>query len=269
VALTKTEKSITYLSRYDVHEKWESDYLNSEMERFYTAAFARLINALGAKPGDRLLDAGCGYCVHASRIARAGLNVTGVDFSPAALEAARQMLKQEGLSIDLRQGDLLNLDVADGAFPYEVCWGVLMHIPEVEKALSELIRVLAPGGRLGLSEINRRSFHVVVWEPLIILAKRLLGRRVPVREDTIRGVEEWREEGLLVRKLDIDWLIAFMARNKMTLVDRFSGQYTEIYTNMPGRTLKKLVYRFNEWWFNRNGSPKHASSNILVFQKAG
>lgn len=266
---TKTVQSANYLAQPDIHESWKSDYLNPDLERFYGAAFARLIASLGVKPGDRLLDAGCGYCYHASRFIRAGIEVTGVDFSPAAIEAARANLAKQGLSIDLRQGDLLDLSIEDNSFPYVVCWGVLMHIPEVEKALSELIRVTAPGGRLALSEVNQRSFDVAVWEPAIIKMKRLLRRRVPRRDYTPRGTEEWRDEGLMIRKTDMDWLIGFMARNGMQLVERFAGQFTETYVSVPSKALKKLIYWFNEWWFNRNGSPHHASSNILVFEKTG
>jgi ubiquinone/menaquinone biosynthesis C-methylase UbiE len=266
---SKTVQSASYLAKPDIHESWQSDYLNRDLERFYKAAFDRLIISLGVKPGDRLLDAGCGYCHHACRFLRAGIEVTGIDFSPAAIEAARANLAKQGLSIDLRQGDLLDLSIEDNSFHYVVCWGVLMHIPEVEKALNELIRVTAPGGRLALSEVNQRSFDVAVWEPAIIQMKRMLRRRVPRRDLTPRGTEEWRDEGLMIRKTDLDWLIGFMTRNGMQLVERFAGQFTETYVSVPNKALKRLIYRFNEWWFNRNGSPRHASSNILVFEKTG
>ncbi len=143
-----------------------------------------------------------------------------------------------------------------------------MHIPEVENALDELARVLAPGGRLALSENNRNSLHVRFWENAILTAKRLLGKTVPRRDDRPQGIEEWRSEGLMIRKIDVDWLEKFYAARGLKLVGRFAGQFTEAYTNVPGRALKRLVYRFNESWFHRNGSPGLALGNILIFEKA-
>jgi ubiquinone/menaquinone biosynthesis C-methylase UbiE len=266
--MDKTVQSAEYLAERDIHVEWESDYLNPDIDRFYDAAFARIVKQLGAKPGDSILDAGCGYCFHASRLARLGLKVTGVDFSPAALEEAKRNLAKSGIEIDLHEGNLLALPFAEGQFPYVNCWGVLMHIPEVETALSELARVLAPGGRLALSENNRQSLHVRFLESSILATKRLLGKQVPRRDQKPQGIEEWRSEGLMVRKIDVDWLEKFYASKGLKLVDRFAGQFTEGYTNVPTRPLKRLVYRFNEWWFHRNGSPGPALGNILIFEKA-
>ena len=265
--MSRSKQSAEFLAGRSIHEEWESDYLNADLDAFYDAAFAKLIMRLGAKPGDKILDAGCGYCFHATRLARAGLLVTAVDLSPAALEEARRILEGQKLSIDLRQGDLLSLPFHDESFQFVNCWGVLMHIREVEKALEELARVLECGGRLAIMENNRRSFHVRIWELAIRTTKRIVGRKVPRRDSTPRGVEEWREEGLLIRKLDIDWLIDFYAQRGLNLVDRFAGQFTEAYTNLPTKTLKKFVYRFNERWFRSEWPPGLALANILIFEK--
>lgn len=268
IANEKTERSAKYLADTEIHEEWDRNYLNEDLDRFYNAAFARLIAALGAEKGDRILDAGCGYCFHAARLAEAGLKVTGVDLSPAALAQARNFLDKRGLPIELKQGNLLDLPFADGSFPYLNCWGVLMHIPELEKALLELARVLEPGGRLAISENNMRSFHVSVWEEAVLRIKKLLGRQLPRRDRTVRGIEEWREEGLMIRKLDMDWVVNFYSKHGLSLVERFAGQYTELYTNLPTRGLKRLVYRFNEKWFQERRSPELALNNVLIFEKS-
>lgn len=265
--MDKTTQSTEYLAKQDVHEEWERDYLNPEIDRYYDAAFAHIAKTMGAGPGDSILDAGCGYCYHAARFARLGLKVTGVDFSPAALAAARVNLQRQGLSIDLREGNLLSLPFPDASFPFVNCWGVLMHIPQLEVALGELVRVLQPGGRLALAENNRNSLHVRFWEPFVIFVKQLLGKKAPRRDIRPQGLEEWRDEGLMIRKIDVDWLKGFMAARGLRVVDHSTGQFSEIYTAMPGRFLKGLVYRFNEWWFRRRGSPALALGQILVFEK--
>jgi ubiquinone/menaquinone biosynthesis C-methylase UbiE len=262
-----TDRSASYLSRKTIHQEWLDDYLNPSIDSFYDLAFSKIISALDAKPGDKILDAGCGYCYHASRLASAGLAVTGVDFSAAALTAAKENLAQQGLEIDLREGNILDLPFEDESFPFVNCWGVLMHIPEVETALSELARVLKTGGRLALMENNHQSLHVRYWERGLNTIKKTLGRKVRERNFVSQGIEEWRDEGLMVRKLDIEWLTKFYTDRGLKLVARLPGQFTEAYTAMPSKLLKKLIYRWNYSWLSRERSPKLAMGNILVFEK--
>ena len=225
-----------------------------------------------AQPGASILDAGCGYGFHAMRMARRGLKVTGVDFSDAALAAARQNIEAAGLTsqIHVEKGDLLALPFRDAEFDFASSWGVLMHIPEVERVLGELARVLKPGGRLALMENDMASWHVRLWEPAVRTVKRALGRQVQERRRTERGIEEWfaeKDGGLLVRKIDVAWLTRACAERGLTLVGRFPSQFTELYTQMPTRALKRLVYRFNQAWFDRGGRAQGAMGNVFVFQK--
>jgi ubiquinone/menaquinone biosynthesis C-methylase UbiE len=270
---TRTEDSAAYLGGETVHVQWESAYLNADLDRLYDAAFSRIVDTLGAAPGASILDAGCGYGFHAIRLARRGLRVTGVDFSEAALAAARQNIEAAGLSSQIRveKGDLLALPFRDAEFDFASSWGVLMHIPEVERVLDELSRVLKPGGKLALMENDMASWHVRFFEPALRAVKRALGRRVPERRRTARGVEEWYAEkdgGLMVRKIDVEWLTRTLAARGLSLVARFPSQFTEIYVQLPTRALKRLVYRFNQAWFDRGGGAHGAMGNVLVFQKS-
>lgn len=264
--MKRTEASKSYLAKVDVHQAWENDYLAPEIEGLYDSIFGRIIESLGAKRGDSILDAGCGYCHHAARLARAGLQVTGVDFSPAALGEARKYLDREGLSITLQEGNLLKLPFKRDSFPFVICWGVLMHIPEVELALDELARVLKPGGRLAIAENSRSSIHVRFWEPLVRLGKMVLGRANPERTSTHRGIEEWKPEGLMVRKLDFEWLEEFYAARGLKQVDRFAGQFSEIYANLP-KPFKPIAYRLNDFWMKKRLGPNFALGNIAIFEK--
>jgi len=260
------------LHRDEIHEEWEEQYLTPEMDRFYDRAFEEIARRLAAPRGARLLDAGCGYCFHAVRLARHGFKVTGVDFSESALVQARQYLEQQGLSgeIDLGQGNLLDLPFETESWDYVHCWGVLMHIPDFEQALSELARVTAKGGKLVIMENNMRSAHVQVWEPILRGIKKVLGRPRPSRKRTERGIESWYDKPggeMLVRMTDMDFLTRFMAKQGMTLEDRFSGQLTELYTSVPGQPLKQAIQAVNQLWFDKVGSAGAAQGNILIFRK--
>jgi len=255
----------------EIHEQWESLYLNADLDRLYDRVFERIVKALSPKPGQTLLDAGCGYCFHAIRLAKSGLRVMALDFSDAALTRGAQTVKRAGMEdrIELRQGDLLKLPFSDATFDFVHSWGVLMHVPRLEDALGELIRVLKPGGKLVVMENNVRSLHVQA-EKLARLAKLLLRRRVNERKSTPRGTEEWFGNGsgrLMLRIQDIDFLVRFCEERGLRLADRFAGQFTELYTQVPGRMLKRAVYKFNELWFAAGARPRLAAGNVLVFDK--
>ena len=265
--------SDTVLHRDEIHEEWEGQYLSPTMDRFYDRAYDEIVRRLHAPRGARLLDAGCGYCFHAVRLARRGFNVTGVDFSESALGQARDYLAKQGMSgqIELQQGNLLDLEFEDGSWDYVSCWGVLMHIPNLEQALRELARVTAPGGKLVIMENNMRSVHVQVWEPMLRLIKSVLGRQIPTRKRTARGIESWYQKPggeMLVRMTDMDFLTRFMAEQGMTLEERFAGQLTELYTSVPVDAAKRAIQVGNEMWLDKVGLAGPAMGNILIFRKS-
>jgi ubiquinone/menaquinone biosynthesis C-methylase UbiE len=266
------EESSRYLAAPEIHEQWESDYLNEYIEPLYEAIFDRLVASLGARPGATILDAGCGYGVHAMRLARRGLRVTGVDFSESALRAAEQHVERSGMSdrISLQRADLLGLPFVDASFDFINCWGVLMHVPDLDLALSELARVLRPGGRLALCENDMESLHVRFWEPALRLLKRGLGRTLPERRKTVRGIEEWYAEqngGLLVRKTDMNWLQKYCAEQGLDMVERFPSQFTELYANLSSQMLKRAVYAYNKAWFDLIRPGGLSMGNVIIFEK--
>ena len=96
------------------------------------------------------------------------MNVTGVEFSPAMLEIARERAKQLGQEIALRVGDAQALDFPDASFDTVVSTLALCTIPDDRAAVSEVKRVLRPGGRFLLLE------HVRSPVTAIRLGQRLL-----------------------------------------------------------------------------------------------
>lgn len=260
------------LHREEVHEEWGQDYQVEEMDRCFDRAYDKLVERLRPPPGSPLLDAGCGYCHHAVRLTRRGFDVTGVDFSAPALEQARQYLAKTGMTdrVDISQANLLDLPFEDGQWEYVHCWGVLMHIPDLERALRELVRVTTPGGTLIIMENNMKSVHVQVWEPLLRMVKTVLGRKCPTRERTTRGIESWFDKpggNLLVRMTDIDWLTRFMAQQGAVLEDRLASQLSEIYTSMPLPPLKHALQVANTMYVDKLGYAGPAQGNIMLFRK--
>ncbi len=108
-----------------------------------------LEKALRVEPGQRLLDVPCGAGRHAIELAARGYRVTGVDFNPGVLEAARRRADERGVEVDLREGDLRELHI-EGAFDAAFCyWGSFGYFDEPgdRRFVDGVFRALRPGGR--------------------------------------------------------------------------------------------------------------------------
>src|SRR5215468_7617382 len=81
-----------------------------------------------------------------------GVRLTGVDFSPAMLAVARRRATDLGRQVDLREGEAQALDFPDASFDTVVCTFSLCAIPDDRMALTEMARVLRPGGLLLLAD---------------------------------------------------------------------------------------------------------------------
>ena len=92
---------------------------------------------------------------------RDGISLTGVDHSPAMLDAASRRARQLGMQADLRHGDAHALEFAAGTFDSVVCTFGLCAIADHGVAIREMVRVLRPGGQLLLAD------HVAAaWWPV-------------------------------------------------------------------------------------------------------
>jgi ubiquinone/menaquinone biosynthesis C-methylase UbiE len=95
-----------------------------------------------------------------------GTRLTGVDWSPAMLAIARRRAADLGLEVDLRQGDAQALDFPDASFDTVLCALGLCAIPDDRRAVTEMARVLRPGGRLLLVDhvaASASALRAVQW----------------------------------------------------------------------------------------------------------
>lgn len=127
------------------------DAMNRTMTAGLDRRWRRLTAQAVVRSGDSVLDACCGTGDLALACARAGGRVTGLDFSRAMLERARR----KGPELEWVEGDLLSLPFADGSFDSATVGFGVRNVEDLSRALSELRRVLRPGGRVGILEITR------------------------------------------------------------------------------------------------------------------
>lgn len=120
----------------------------------------------GMKPlsGLRVLDIGCGGGLISEPLARMGAKVTGIEPKEANIKAAIAHAEPQGLGIDYRVATVEDLVAAGETFDAVVCLEVVEHVPDVAAFLTSCAAVVAPGGIMVLSTINRtlKSFALAI-----------------------------------------------------------------------------------------------------------
>ncbi len=132
-------------STYD--EKWSISY----DERCITYARDRFVHIAGSDgwPYQKALEIGCGTGFFLLNLRQAGVLVEGcvTDISPGMVEVAKRNARGLGFEVDGRVADAEDVPYPDNHFDLVIGHAVLHHIPDVEQALREALRVLKPGGR--------------------------------------------------------------------------------------------------------------------------
>jgi len=116
-----------------------------------------ILEGLRVRNGARVLDLGCGLGDDTFQIAeRVGATgrVTGVDVSSTMIDQARRRAEGRGLPVDFEVGDSQALRFDTGTFDGVRAERMLMHVPDAERAIAEMARVLASGGRISVFDID-------------------------------------------------------------------------------------------------------------------
>ncbi len=106
--------------------------------------------------GKRVLDVGCGGGILSETMASRGALVTGIDMGDAPLAVARLHALEAGVDLDYRKNTAESLaDEAEGSFDVVTCMELLEHVPDPASTIDACARLLAPGGLVFFSTINR------------------------------------------------------------------------------------------------------------------
>lgn len=114
-------------------------------------AARHVVERAAIAPGERVLDVACGTGNAALLAAAAGARVTGLDSAARLIDVARARAAADGADAEFAVGDALALPFADGAFDAVVSVFGVIFVPDPARAIAEILRVLAPGGRAVLS----------------------------------------------------------------------------------------------------------------------
>jgi 2-polyprenyl-6-hydroxyphenyl methylase / 3-demethylubiquinone-9 3-methyltransferase len=181
--------------------------------------FGRDGKSLRALDGISVLDIGCAVGLVAEPMARMGGRVTGIDPGLELIAAAKTHAAASGLAIDYRNTRTEDLAAAHETFDLVLCLEVVEHVPDVGAFLATCTDLVAPGGLLIVSTINRtlKSFALAIVGAEYVL--RWLPRGTHdwqrfVTPDELsghldrRGFKVTSERGMIFNPLGAGWMLA-------------------------------------------------------------
>jgi SAM-dependent methyltransferase len=243
-------------SEFSAREKLSREFfLEVERERYRLQGhIPALIDAIAWR-GRRVLEIGTGVGTDARRIIGRGGIYTGVNVDAGSTHATASALYTFGLPGGVLQADATALQFPDRSFDVVYTFGVLHHIPNVERAIAHIRRVLKPGGELVAMLYNRTSINYgVEIKHLRKLGARALAIPGVLRLATLLGLpaqklERHRELARQARDMsDAEWL----SRN----TDGPDNPYSKVYDEREAARLfagfeirRQEVHYFNpEHW---------------------
>jgi ubiquinone/menaquinone biosynthesis C-methylase UbiE len=210
----------------------------------YPAVAAELISELGpelvracvVKPGDRVLDIGAGSGNAAIPAAAAGGIVTASDLTPELFEAGRAIAAERGVELEWVEADAEGLPFADNSFDVVMSCVGAMFAPHHQATADELVRVVRPGGTIGM----------IHWTPEGFIGN-LFATMKPYAPPPPPGASPaplWGDEKH-VRKLLGDRVTGLTARRQTVRMDHCATptDFREYWKRNYGPTI--AAYRFN------------------------
>lgn len=140
---------------------------NSQREAIESIGYSYRLHEYRDFKGKKVLDVGSGNGYVLSKYAGEGADVFGIDITPAGIDLCQKRFELLDLKGDFRVADAQDIPFPDNTFDCVCSMGVLHHVPDTQKAIDEIHRVLKPGGRLIVMFYHRHSakyqFKYRVW----------------------------------------------------------------------------------------------------------
>jgi ubiquinone/menaquinone biosynthesis C-methylase UbiE len=120
--------------------------------------------------GDSVLELGCGTGYFTRELVKKDVQITAIDISPELIEKAKQEIKSENVSFQVQNAYQMDFEIA--RFDAVIGSSVLHHL-EIEKAFSEIYRVLKPGGVIAFTEPNMLNPQIALQKNIPWLKRKL------------------------------------------------------------------------------------------------
>ena len=135
-----------------------------ENYRYKVEPFIHSVAQFSKHKGKKVLEIGVGAGTDHLNWAKSQVELYGVDLTDMAIETTRKHLNLYGLKSNLQRTDAEDLPFEDNSFDLVYSWGVIHHSEKIEKIITEISRVLRPGGTFLGMIYHRRSLHALnLW----------------------------------------------------------------------------------------------------------
>jgi SAM-dependent methyltransferase len=190
--MQQTQRMVPQLGEFETRQRalWDTGEYGA-LSPLIADVGERVAARAGIKPGMKVLDVACGTGNAAFPAARAGAQVTGLDFVPRFLRQAQAKAEAERLDIEWREGDAENLPFEDGRFDRVLSTFGHMFAPRHQRTAAEMARVCRRGGAIvtatwapdgSVGEIFKISKEYMPAPPDYASPPILWGREDHVRE---------------------------------------------------------------------------------------
>lgn len=191
-----------------------------------------LVEATDVCAGEHVLDVAAGNGNATLAAARRFAEVTSTDYVPHLLDKAAERARAEGLRVGFRVADVEALPFSDHSFDAALSTFGAMFAPDHVRTAGELLRVVRPGGRIGLA----------AWTPEGFIGQlfRLIGRHVPAPAG-IRSPVRWGEETYLGELFGHHAARIHCSRRTFNFRYRSAAHWIEVFRNYYGPTHKAFA----------------------------
>lgn len=187
-----------------------------------------LCEAVDLRSGERVLDVAAGNGNASLAAARCYGEVTSTDYVPALLEQGRRRADADGLTLRFAVADAEQLPFEDGAFDVALSTFGVMFAPDQPRAAAELLRVVRPGGRIGLASWTPDGFVGEMLRVVSAFVPPPAGVRPPTAWGTTARLGELFGAAREVRSTPRDYTFRF----------RSPEHWIEVFRAYYGPTLK-------------------------------
>lgn len=188
-----------------------------------------LAEAADVRAGERVLDVAAGNGNATLAAARRFAEVTSTDYVPALLDKGRARARAEHLEVSFQVADAEALPFADGRFDVVLSTFGAMFTPEHRRAAAEMMRVLRPGGRLGMAN----------WTPEGFIGRlfKVIGKHVPPPAG-LQSPALWGSEAHLRELFGSDAAALRIERRLFNFRYRSAAHWLQVFRDYYGPTHK-------------------------------
>lgn len=210
----------------------------------------RLCEAVDLRAGQRVLDVATGSGNTAMAAARRFCDVTGLDYVDALMDRGRERIAAERLDVEFVHGDAEDLPFPAGSFDVVLSTFGAMFAPDQERTAAEMVRVLRPGGKIGMTNFTPESLAAAFAMAAARYALPPRGVKPPVlwgTEERLRDLFGAALAGLVVRRREV-MLRYRSVEHWLDFFTTYFGPIREIHEKLDeqrreafGEDLKRIV----------------------------